>query len=70
MFIYTEKYEESEYDIQNNNVLYKIHPKCQAKTYIKKKRFLRKIKHSKSFFYNMYNSHDSDLVDFVTFMNA
>ena len=29
MFPYTEKYEESEYDIQNNNLLYKIHPKCQ-----------------------------------------
>ena len=29
MFPYTEKYTESESDIQNNNLLYKIHPKCQ-----------------------------------------
>ena len=29
MFPYTEKCNESESDIQNNNLLYKIHPKCQ-----------------------------------------
>ena len=29
MFPYTEKYTESESDIQNNNLLYKIQPKCQ-----------------------------------------
>ena len=26
---YRVKYNESEYDIQNNNILYKIPPKCQ-----------------------------------------
>ena len=29
MFPYTEKYTESEYDIQNNDLLYKINHKCQ-----------------------------------------
>ena len=29
MFPYRDKYTESEYDIQNNNLLYKIHQKCQ-----------------------------------------
>ena len=29
MFPYTKKYAESESDIQNNSLLYKIHPKCQ-----------------------------------------
>ena len=29
MFLYTEKYTESESDIQNNDLLYKINPKCQ-----------------------------------------
>ena len=29
MFLYTEKYTESEYDIQNNNLLYKVHKKHQ-----------------------------------------
>ena len=28
MFPYTEKYKESQYDIQNNNLLYNIHHKC------------------------------------------
>ena len=29
MFPYRVQYTESEDDIQNNNLLYKIHPKCQ-----------------------------------------
>ena len=29
MIIYTEKYTESEYDIQNDNLKYKIHQKCR-----------------------------------------
>ena len=29
MFPYTEKYAESEYDIQNNNLLYKVDQQCQ-----------------------------------------
>ena len=29
MFPYTVKDNESEYDVQNNNLLYKIEPKCQ-----------------------------------------
>ena len=29
MFPYRVKYTESEYDIQNNNLLYKLDPKCQ-----------------------------------------
>ena len=29
MFPYRVTYTESEYDIQNNDLLYKIHPKCQ-----------------------------------------
>ena len=29
MFPYRVKYTESEYDIQNNNLLYKINQKCQ-----------------------------------------
>ena len=29
MFPYTEKYTESEYDVQNINLLYKTHHKCQ-----------------------------------------
>ena len=28
MFPYTVKYTESEYDMQNEDLLYKIHPKC------------------------------------------
>ena len=30
MFPYTEKYTESESDIQNNNLLYKTHQQCQT----------------------------------------
>ena len=30
MFPYTENYTESEYDIQNNHVLYKLHQQCQT----------------------------------------
>ena len=29
MFPYTVKYTESEYEIQNNNLFYKTHQKCQ-----------------------------------------
>ena len=29
MFAYTEKYTESEYDIQNDHLLYRIDQKCQ-----------------------------------------
>ena len=29
MFLYTVEYTESEYDIQNNNLLYKLHQKCK-----------------------------------------
>ena len=29
MFLYTEKYTESKYDIQNNNFFYKIGQQCQ-----------------------------------------
>ena len=64
MFPYTVKYTDSEYDIQNNNLLYKIHRQCQN-TFI----FVWKIwrtNHRKCQFlicilYNFHNSYFANL---------
>ena len=68
MFPYTVKYTESGYDIQNNNFLYKIDQQCQN-TFDCSELFrnIRKRNQTNNiFFCNMYNSHSSFFVMFVT----
>ena len=74
MFPYTVKYTESEYDIPNNNLLYKIHqqhqhifeqhrvPKLFEKT---KKTAKREIKRFKSFCCYLYKFYNPYFVTFV-----
>ena len=71
MFPYTVKYDESEYDIQNNNILYIILPTCQntfETTRFSKKSRKKKRNMSaqiKSLFHNMHKFHNSYFVIFV-----
>ena len=55
MFPYTEKYTESEYDIQNDDFLYKIKQKCQI-TFKMLEVFKNKIKNMKLYFVLYINS--------------
>ena len=63
MFPYIVKYTESEYDIQNNELLYKIAQQCQN-TYELLENF-EKSKNIYILFYYLYNFHNS----FVVFCN-
>ena len=63
MFPYTEKYTESEYDIQNNNLLYKIDQQCQN-TFEHFQKF-EKFKILNSLFGIIYNLHNSYFVIFL-----
>ena len=66
MFPYTEKYTESESDIQNNDSLYKIHPKCKNTFNILD--VFQKLQRIKIWFCNMYNFHTSYFIFFVYFV--
>ena len=61
MFPYTEKYTESESDIQNNDLLYKIDQQCQNTFEILEKWKIRKIK-NQILFCNIYKLHNSYFV--------
>ena len=70
MFPYTEKCIESEYDIQNNDLSYKINPKCQntfncLKT-VGKPRKIETFKNDNFLFCILYKFHNSYFVVFVT----
>ena len=62
MFLYTEKYTESEYDIQDNNLLYKIHQKHQntyeqtqiARNFRKQSDNFEKLKKKSTFYLIVY----------------
>ena len=66
MFLYTEKYTESESDIQNNDLLYKINQQCQNTFEV-----FEQIGKSKIFnlfkllFCNMFKLHNSCFVNVV-----
>ena len=67
MFPYTVKYTESEYDIQNNGLLYKTHETCQNIFELLDvlNRFLRKIIVSFCNIYNFHNSYFENVVNVV-----
>ena len=66
MFPYTVEYTESEYDIQNNNLLSKTHKQCkntfEALENVGKS---RKIENTRFYFYYLYKFHSSYFVNFV-----
>ena len=58
MFPYRVKYTESEYDLQDNNLLYKIHQQCQNTFELLeffRKRKKRKYKKRKCYLYKLHN---------------
>ena len=68
MFLYTEKYTGSDKDIQNNNLLYKIHQQRQntfqfldgfGKNRKKQKEEEEDIKHSFWYLYKLHNSYST-----------
>ena len=65
MFPYTVKYTESEHDIQNSNLLYKIHRKHQNAFDILE--YFGKMTTGK-IFYSSYNFHNSYFVMLVSFV--
>ena len=68
MFLYRVKYTESEYDIRNNDLLYKIDQQCQNTSEL-----LESFNFSEFLCYYMYNFHNSlffvKVVMFVYFIN-
>ena len=67
MFPYTVKYTESESDIQNNNLLYKIHQNAKILSKCWKMNF-ENITKNQILFYYMYKFHNSYFVIFVNFV--
>ena len=67
MFIYTEKYTESEKHIQNINLLYKIHQRCQN-TFEQIETSINIKKHKKWLFRYLNKFHNSYFVFFVYFV--
>ena len=69
MFPYTVKYTESESDIQNINVLYKIHQQYQNTfdTFVQKGKILQKNKLVLGILYKLHNSY---FVVFVIVVNV
>ena len=70
MFPYRVKYADSESDIQNNDLLYKINQKCQNT--LKNQKMLQTSKMFKKFkflFCNMYKLHNSYFVLLKTLQN-
>ena len=62
MFPYRVNYTESESDIQNYNLLYKIDPKCQNTFEQFEKMKMENTKTNKSLFCNIYKLHNSYFV--------
>ena len=73
MFPYTEKNTESESDIQNNNLFYKIDPKCQntficLETFGNCPKMFENVQKLRFIFCIMYKFHNSYFVIFVNFV--
>ena len=62
MFPHRAKYTECEYDIQNNNLLYKIHPKCKSAFESYETNGKWKKSNTKYLFYYIYNFHNSSVI--------
>ena len=66
MFPYRVKYNESEYDIQINDLFYEIYQQCQNTfDIVDLGGFLQKTIKEKRLFYYVYNFHNSYFVNFV-----